>query len=136
MAVVAFPFAWTAAVIALALHVVDEAAHDFLSWYNPIARRIRSRLGGFPFPPTFTLVTWLIGLAGAVLALAALAPAAFAHPGWMRLPGYALAVVHMGNGTLHIVASLLAKRRLPGLLSAPLLIGTGGWLWYAAAHLT
>ena len=29
--------AWAALCAAFALHVIDEATHDFLSWYNPNA---------------------------------------------------------------------------------------------------
>lgn len=131
----AFPVEWTVAVMALALHVVDEAAHDFLSWYNPIARRIRARLGGLPFPPTFTLASWSIALTAAVLALAALTPAAIADRVWMRPLGYTLAAIHIGNGTLHVAAGAVARQRVPGILSAPLLIAAGVWLWLSVARL-
>jgi hypothetical protein len=66
-----FGLAWLAATLALALHVIDEATHDFRAWYNPQALRIRRFLGGFPFPPTFIFGQWLIGLSLAVLVLGA-----------------------------------------------------------------
>jgi uncharacterized protein with HXXEE motif len=130
-----FGWAWLAATIALALHVADEATHDFLAWYNPRALRMRRFFGGLPFPPTFTFWPWLIGLMAAVLILAAMAPAAFA--GEHRLLGvaYFLSIVHIGNGLLHIGASIAARRSVPGVLSAPLLLLTGIWIAYAAAHL-
>jgi hypothetical protein len=129
-----FGWAWLAATIALALHVADEATHDFLAWYNPRALRMRRVFGGLPFPPTFTFWPWLIGLMAAVLILAAMAPAAFG--GEPRLLGvaYFLSVVHIGNGLLHIGASIAARRSVPGVLSAPLLVLTGIWIAYAAAH--
>ncbi len=127
--------AWLAAVAALALHVVDEASHDFLAWYNPRALRIRQFLRPLPFPPTFTFFPWLFGLAAAVLALAALTPFAFAERAWLRPFAYALAAVHIGNGLLHIGGSVLARRLVPGVWSAPLLLAAGAWLGYAAAHL-
>jgi Protein of unknown function with HXXEE motif len=130
-----FGWAWVAATIALALHVADEATHDFLAWYNPRALRIRQALGGLPFPPTFTVLPWLLGLMAAVLLLGALAPAAYAGRAWMRPFAYALAAIHLGNGLLHLVASLVARRPVPGVLSAPLLLIAGGWLGVAAAGL-
>ena len=131
----AFGWSWLAATIALAIHVADEATHDFLSWYNPRALRIRRALGGLPFPPTFTFVPWVTGLSAAVLLLAALTPAAYARAPWLRLTAYFLAVIHIGNGLLHVSASVLARRAVPGVLSAPLLLVTGIWLAYAARSL-
>jgi hypothetical protein len=126
-----FGLAWLVATIALALHVLDEATHDFLSWYNPRALRIRQALGGLPFPPTFTFLPWVLGLSIAVLLLAFLTPVAYAGSSWIRPFGYALAAIHIANGLLHLVGSLLAKRLVPGVLSAPLLLISGAWLAYA-----
>ena len=130
-----FGWAWLAATIALAVHVADEATHDFLAWYNPRAIRIRRALGGLPFPPTFTLLPWLGGLTAAVLLLGALIPSAFTGTSSLRAVAYALAVIHIGNGLLHLGGSVLARRLVPGALSAPLLLVTGSWLLYAAARL-
>ena len=126
-----FGLAWLVATIALALHVLDEATHDFLSWYNPRALRIRQALGGLPFPPTFTFLPWVLGLTIAVLLLALLTPLAYAGSSWIRPFGYALAAIHIANALLHLVGSLLAKRLVPGVLSAPLLLISGAWLAYA-----
>lgn len=120
--------AWTLAVAALALHVADEARHDFLSWYNPRALRIRGVLGGLPFPPTFTFLPWLLGLMAAVLLLAALSPAAYAERSWMRPVAGVLAAIHLANGSLHVAGALTEKRAVPGLLTAPLLLATGAYL--------
>jgi len=130
-----FGWAWVAATLALALHVADEATHDFLAWYNPRALRIRQALGGLPFPPTFTVAPWLLGLALGILLLGALAPAAFAGSPWMRPLAFVLAGIHVGNGLLHLGASLVARRPVPGVLSAPVLLLTGGWLAWTAARL-
>jgi hypothetical protein len=134
-AATAFGPAWVAAVIALALHVADEAGHDFLAWYNPRALRVRQALHGLPFPPTFTFVPWLLGLIAAVVALGALTPLAFAGRAWLRPLAYALAAIHLGNGLLHLGGSILARRAVPGVWSAPVLLVAGAWLGYAAAHL-
>ncbi len=48
-----FGLAWIAFALAVALHVADEARHDFLATYNPNAIAIRRRLH-IPFPPVFT----------------------------------------------------------------------------------
>ncbi len=129
-----FGWAWLAATLALALHVADEPTHDFLAWYNPRVLRIRRFFGGLPFPPMFTFWPWLIGLTAAVLLLAAMTPAAFSGERWLTSLAYFLSVVHIANGLLHLSATVAARRAVPGVLSAPLLLVTGIWLAYAAAH--
>ena len=129
-----FGWAWLGCVVALALHVADEAMHDFLSWYNPQALRIRQWLGGFPFPPTFTFWPWLIGLGAAVAGLAALTPFAFGGARWLLVVGYVVAAIHVLNGLLHVSGAVRSRRAVPGVLSAPLLIAAGLWLWYAVGH--
>jgi len=129
-----FGYAWLVSVIVLALHVADEATHDFLRWYNPQALRIRSVLGGFPFPPTFTFWPWLLGLGALVAGLAALTPLAFAGARWLLVVAHIVAAIHVLNGLLHISGAVLSRRAVPGVLSAPMLLGAGVWLWYAAGH--
>jgi len=126
-------WAWLAATLVLAAHVVDEAAHDFLSWYNPRATRIRRVLRGLPFPPTFSFWPWLLGLMAAILVLASLTPLAYADVRWIRPLAWILAVEHVANGMLHVVASVVGRRPVPGVWSAPLLLASGGWLAYAVA---
>ena len=122
-------FAWLVAVIALALHIADEATHDFLSWYNPQALRIQKFLR-VPFPPTFTSWPWLGGLLAAVIVLAALTPKAYAGSSWLRPLAMVMGIEHIGNGLLHIVGSLVKRRPVPGIWSAPLMLLTGAWLLY------
>jgi hypothetical protein len=131
----AFGVPWLAATIALAVHVADEATHDFLAWYNPRALRVQRALRGLPFPPTFTFLPWLLGLAAAVTLLAALTPAAYQGAPWMRPLAYVLAGIHLGNGVVHLTGTFMARRLVPGTLSAPLLLLTGAWLGYAAVTL-
>jgi hypothetical protein len=71
-----------------------------------------------------------------VVALGVLTPFAFRGSAWLRPLAYVLAVEHMGNGLLHLTGSVVARRRVPGVLSAPVLVLTGAWLGYAAAHLS
>jgi uncharacterized membrane protein AbrB (regulator of aidB expression) len=87
---------------------------------------------GIPFPPTFTFLPWLLGLIAAILVLALLTPVAFSAPAWMRPVAYLLAAIHVGNGLLHLIGSAIARRLVPGALSAPLLLITGAWLGFAA----
>ena len=129
-----FGRAWLAATIAFGLHVADEASHDFLAWYNPRALRIREVLHGFRFPPTFTFWPWVLSLGAGVLVLAALTPLAYRGAPWLRPIAYFLAGIHVSNGLLHVVGSLVARRGVPGVWSAPLLLASGGWLGYAAAR--
>jgi hypothetical protein len=131
-----FGIAWVAMTIAFGLHVADEAATDFLTWYNPVAERIRARLGGLPFPPVFTFWPWLLGLSAVTAILVALSPWAFARAAWLVPIAIALSIMNIGNGTLHIVASIRLRRRVPGLISAPSLLGTALWLLVAALRAT
>ena len=129
-----FGWAWLAATIAFALHVADEATHDFLAWYNPRALRIR-QIVRLPFPPTFTFMPWLVGLIAVVCVLGLLTPVAYAGTPWLRPVAYGLAAIHVANGLLHLVGSAAARRLVPGVLSAPLLLIAGGWLAWAAWRL-
>lgn len=124
----AFGWAWIAATIALGLHVIDEAMHDFLAWYNPQALRIRQFFGRLPFPPIFTYWPWFIALSVGVVILAALTPQAFAGNHWVRVLATIMAIEHIGNGLLHLVAGVVTRRAVPGIWSAPLLLATGVWL--------
>jgi hypothetical protein len=126
-----FGHAWLAMSITLGLHVADEAAHDFLAWYNPIARRIRTRFGRAPFPPTFTFWPWLTGLIVLTVSLLALAPLAYEGRPWLRPAAYVLSCINIGNGLLHLGGTALARRPVPGVLSAPVLLASALWLLYA-----
>jgi hypothetical protein len=63
-----------------------------------------------------------------VIGLASLSPFAFARAAWMAVPASAVAVVMLGNGALHIGASLYRRRLMPGVSSAPVLIAAAVWL--------
>ena len=51
---------WVVLVIALAVHVLDEALTNFLEFYNPLVLSMRARSPWFPMP-TFTFEVWLAG---------------------------------------------------------------------------
>jgi hypothetical protein len=129
-----FGYAWLAFALALAVHVADEAAHDFLSVYNPAVRAIRARLPFLPLP-TFSFPVWIGGLCAGIVLLLLLSPLAFAADQRVRMIACALAaIVGIGNGLLHIAASLFKRRWMPGVMSAPLLIAAAVWLFAAAAR--
>lgn len=113
--------AWLGTVVALALHMIDEATHDFLSFYNPAALSVRERFPWFPLP-TFELAGWLGTLALVLVALLLLAPWAFRGARWMRPLSWALAILIGANGLLHFAAALTLRAMIPGVLTAPLLL--------------
>jgi hypothetical protein len=120
-------YAWAALTLAFALHVVDEATHDFLSWYNPTVLSLRDRLGWFPMP-TFEQGVWLVGLIVAVLALFALTPWVARGRRWLVPLAYVYASVHVLNGLGHLGISAYTRQWIPGVLSSPLLLAAGAWL--------
>jgi uncharacterized protein with HXXEE motif len=124
---VSYGLAWVALCLALAVHVADEALTGFLSVYNPAARAIRERLPFLPLP-TFTFEVWLTGLILAVLLLLSLSPFAFQGARWMVPLSYAFGVMMFANGLQHIVASIYMRRAMPGVYSAPVLLGSSACL--------
>jgi hypothetical protein len=113
-------WAWVGLTLCLALHVLDEASHDFLSLYNPIARRIRQAVPLLPIP-VFTFRLWLTGLIGAIVLLLGLSP--FVQgASWTRGASYAFGTIMLLNGCSHILGSIYSSRLLAGTYSAPLLV--------------
>ena len=130
-----FGAAWLAFATAFGLHVADEASHNFLDWYNPVALRIRRYTGVLRFPPVFTFWPWLLGLAFATAVVFALTPWAMERRAVLRVPAVVFAVINIGNGLLHMIATLVLRRRVPGVLSSPLLFLASLWLAFAALRL-
>jgi hypothetical protein len=126
-----FGCAWVAMAVAIALHVTDEAATDFLSVYNPAVRAIRARLPFLPLP-TFTFGVWLSGLVLGILLLLALSPLAFRRTRWIVWVSLPLAVLMFGNGLGHIAGSFYLGRLMPGVYSAPLLLAASAYLFRQA----
>ncbi|HEX2091223.1 MAG TPA: HXXEE domain-containing protein [Longimicrobiaceae bacterium] len=114
-------WAWIALCLSLAVHVADEAVHDFLAVYNPVARSLRERIPLLPVP-VFTFRVWLAGLVLVILLLLLLSPFAFRQARWMRPLSYAFGVLMIGNALQHILSSLYLHRLMPGVLSSPLLL--------------
>lgn len=127
-----FGLAWIAFALAVALHVADEASHDFLALYNPNARAIRARLH-LPVP-VFTFRGWLTGLIAGIALLLLLSPLAFHGAHWVRVTALPLAIlVGIFNGLLHIVGSLFYRKKLAGVVTAPVLLAAGTWLLWSAS---
>jgi hypothetical protein len=125
---------WIGLALALGLHVADEAANDFLAYWNPLVESLRDRAPALPLP-TFGFELWLGGLTGAILVLLLLARFVRRGADWMRPVSYVLAVIMLGNGLLHIVGTVLQGRAVPGVYSAPvLLLAAGALLATARRH--
>ncbi|MBZ5663330.1 MAG: hypothetical protein LAO30_01890 [Acidobacteriia bacterium] len=120
-----FGIYWLAFGYTLALHVLDEAGHDFLSVYNPNALAIRRVLPFLPVP-VFTFRQWIGSLACGLAVWLALAPLAFRGPKWLRRLAIPVAIlVGIGNALGHILSSIYLRRLMPGVYSAPLILLMG-----------
>ena len=60
--------------------------------------------------------------------LFALSPAAFRGEPRMRPGAYVFGVVMAGNGLLHLVGSVYMRKAMPGVYSAPLILGAALYL--------
>src|SRR6516164_9030397 len=97
-----FGIAWVAFVLAVAVHVADEATHGFLSTYNPSVRAIRTRLP-FLTLPTFSFGVWITLLIAGIILLLCLSPFAFRENVWLRKVAWPLGIlVGVMNAALHI----------------------------------
>jgi hypothetical protein len=127
-----FGYAWLGFATALAIHVTDEATHDFLSTYNPSVLAIRARLPFLPLP-TFTFGVWLSLLLAGITLLFALSPCAFRGARWIRLAAIPLGIViGIFNASLHIASSIYYGRWMPGVYSSPLLLAAATFLLISA----
>ncbi|MDH4195938.1 MAG: hypothetical protein OEW05_00865 [Candidatus Aminicenantes bacterium] len=114
--------------------MVDETLTDFLSLWNPWVLSLRRSVPWIPLP-TFDFELWLGGLILAVVVLGALSRFAFRGDRWLRPLSYALSLVMVGNGLVHLAASAYLGRPAPGVLSSPLLLLSGGYLLVATRAL-
>ncbi len=114
--------AWLALCLALGVHVADEALTDFLSVYNTAVQAIRAKIPYLPLP-SFTLDVWLAGLIFGIMLLFSLTPFVFRGSRWMAPLSYVFGALMLGNGLLHIAGSIYSARLMPGVYSAPLLVG-------------
>jgi len=126
---------WLLLVAALALHVADEALTGFLPIWNELAAQVRSTIKWLPLPG-FTFAGWLGGLITGVLLLLALSPLFFRGRKGLQPLAYFFSILMILNGAGHITASLFWGRLAPGVLSAPLLIVFGIFLFSSTRAIT
>jgi hypothetical protein len=113
--------AWVLLVLAIALHVADEALTGFLPLYNSIVESLRESYPWSPLP-TFEFSVWLTGLIIGVLVLLGLSPFVFAGSPYLRPVSYVLGVLMTGNALGHIGISMYWGMLAPGVYSSPILL--------------
>ena len=121
---------WVLLTLALAVHVVDEALNDFLSFYNPAVQAIRQVVPFLPLP-TFTFESWLSGLILGIVVLAAITPLVISGGRWTIWLSYFFSFFMILNGLGHIAVSFYLRRPMPGVYSSPLLLGAAAFLFHA-----
>lgn len=120
-----FGICWLFFGYTVALHVLDEAGHNFLAVYLPNALAIR-RAAPFLPVPLFTFESWIGSLALALTLWLLLTPLALRGQKWLRGVAIPVAIiVGILNGAAHIVSSIYMGRMMPGVYSAPLLLLSG-----------
>ena len=113
--------AWLFLAVALGLHVIDEAATDFLPLYNSLVTSLRETYP-WVFLPTFSFSAWLAGLIAGVGALLALSPLVFSGNLLFRPVSYFLGVLMVFNALAHLAGSVYLGEIAPGALSSPVLL--------------
>jgi len=134
-----FGFAWLLMWTSLALHAWDEGAHSFLTYYNATMLTMYGHLQGYMPRMDLGQNEWVALWALVILAGLSLTPWAFRNVEWMRqvgkvvggmvfLMGVAFLLTQLLGGT---VGSVRFDGVGPGVYTAPLLVGTGGYLcWW------
>ena len=123
-----FGIAWVVFALAVAVHVTDEATHDFLSTYNSSVHAIRERFPLLPLP-TFSFRIWLSLLIAGILLLLCLSPLAFRGDSRLRIASRPAGLfIGVLNASLHISSSVYFHRWMPGVYSSPLLLLAGLYL--------
>jgi hypothetical protein len=132
-----FGLAWLLLSIAFALHVWDQAAHDFLGYYNATVLTLYGHFSWFP-RMDMTFREWLTGLLVALLVCLCLAPFAFRNPGWLRPIAYLFAGIQFATGGGLILTTMLGgtvpsvrfEGVGPGFYSSPLLLLCSVYLFW------
>ena len=119
--------AWVLLVGAGTLHVADEAAHNFLAFYNPLVRNLRESLGFWPMP-TFPFWLWIGGLILMLTISLLLTPVVGRGGRIIRRVVIAMGVIMTVNALGHMLGSVYFGQLLPGFYSSPLLLLTSVWM--------
>lgn len=106
---------------ALAIHVVDEAVTDFLSFQNSSVVAIREKYPFLPLP-LFSFEVWISLLIFAVAALTAVSYFVWKGRWAMRPISHVFAGVMLTNGLFHIAISIYMGELVSGVYSSPLII--------------
>ena len=106
---------------ALALHVADEAIHDFLPFYNELVSQMQDSLGFSPIP-TFSYTAWLGGLIAFIVICFALTPIVRRGGRFIRWFTIVLGIIMIGNALGHMIGSIYFGRLTPGFWSSPVLL--------------
>jgi hypothetical protein len=130
-----FGFAWLLLCVAFALHIWDEAAHDFLSYYNATALTLYGHFSWIPRMDV-TFRQWIIGSLVFIVACVGLTPLAFRNARWLRPLAYPFGLILFLISIGHVVAQILGGTVpsvrfdgiSPGFYTAPLLLAASGYL--------
>lgn len=130
--------AWLLLCVVFGLHVWDEAAHDFLRYYNATVLTLYGHFSWFP-RMDFPFRAWLTGLLVAILICFALTPFGFRNARWLRPLAYLFAGIHFMNGMGHTLAQIFGRTVpsvrfegvAPGFYTAPLLLISSAYLFWS-----
>ena len=106
---------------ALAVHVLDEALTDFLTFQNQTVLALREQYPSLPIP-LFTFRVWLSLLIFAVVALTSVSYFVWKGRWAMRPISYIFAAFMFLNGVFHITISIYMRELISGVYSSPFLL--------------
>jgi hypothetical protein len=120
------------------MHVWDEAARDFLSYYNSTVLPLYGHFSWFP-RMDMQFRSWLTARLVANLVLLGLTLWAYQNARWLRPLAYVFAGLQLLNGTGHILAAIRGRTvssvqfegPAPGVYTAPLLVAFAAYLFRA-----
>jgi hypothetical protein len=115
-----FGNAWLFLSLSLAIHVTDETANNFLSFYNRIGNRFKDNWH-LPFL-TFTFRPWISGLMGLIIIVLSLTVLAYKGKRIIYFLAWPYSIIMFFDGLIHIAGSIYFGFFVPGIYSAPLLI--------------
>jgi len=130
-----FGMPWLFLCLAFGLHTWDEAAHEFLKYYDATVLALYGHFSWFP-RMDMEFRTWLGGLVVVNLILLALTPWAFRNASWLRPVAYVFAAIQFLNGMWHIAATIRGHTvpsvqfngPAPGVYTAPILLVLSAYL--------
>lgn len=118
--------AWLLLCSVLVIHVAEEASTGFLNVFSPLILKTGAFFGLSIVMSRY--VIWLSVIATLVAVLFALTPLVYRGKRWLVKGSYILAVLMIGNASLHLSSPLLLGYFLLGEFTSPLLIAASIWL--------